>query len=123
MTPISATPVASRNSVTPARISAPPTSMNGRGRFSAERQDDSPESFQLRPLQDLRHHGSLRDHHLGPARRWRRPKLRWDVESAISIQPKYFTAMNAKGAREPGFGIPSFFASFAYFCGEKAWLN
>ncbi len=31
--------------------------------------------IELRALQDLRHSGSLPDHHLGPARRRRRPEL------------------------------------------------
>ena len=32
--------------------------------------------LELRPLQDLRHHGSVRRHHLGPARRRRRTAVR-----------------------------------------------
>ena len=46
---------------------------------AAERQAHPDQSVQLRALQDLRHHGPLPDHHLGPARRRRRAELRWDV--------------------------------------------
>ena len=44
-----------------------------------KRQSDPPESFELRALQDLRHHGPLRDHHLGAARGRRRAELRRNV--------------------------------------------
>ena len=40
-----------------------------------ERQADPSEPFQLCPLQDLRHHGPVRDHHLGSARGRRRAEL------------------------------------------------
>ena len=48
----------------------------------AQRTGDPPESLELRALQDLRHHGPLRDHHLGPTRGRRRPELRRDVRRA-----------------------------------------
>ena len=48
-----------------------------------KRERDPPESVQLRPLQDLRHHGSLRDHHLGSARGRRRPELRRHVDAGV----------------------------------------
>ena len=50
----------------------------------AERPADSPERLQLRALQDLRHHGSLRDHHLGAPGGRRRPELRGDVKTAAT---------------------------------------
>src|SRR5437868_5185781 len=53
---------------------------NGRSQRRPRWQADPPESFQLRSLQNLRHHGSLRNHHLGAARRRRRPELRRDVK-------------------------------------------
>ena len=34
---------------------------------------------QLRPLQDVRHHGSLSGHHLGAAGGWRRSSIQWHV--------------------------------------------
>jgi len=40
---------------------------DGGSRGRAQRQADPPESFQLCPLQDVRHHGSVRDHHVGAA--------------------------------------------------------
>ena len=40
---------------------------------------DPSERFQLRALQDLRHHGSLRDHYLGASGGRRRAELRGDV--------------------------------------------
>ena len=48
----------------------------------AQRPGDSPESFELRALQDLRHHGPVRDHYLGTSRGRRRAELRGDVRTA-----------------------------------------
>ena len=50
---------------------------------AAEWQAHQPESFELRALQNLRHHGPLPDHHLGPARGRRRPELRWHVTRGL----------------------------------------
>ena len=47
----------------------------GRARAAADQRQ------QLRPLQDLRHHGPLPDHHLGAARGRRRAELQEDVGS------------------------------------------
>src|SRR5437667_1279281 len=41
----------------------------------AERKADPLESVKLRALQDLRHHGSIRDHYMGAAGGWWRPEL------------------------------------------------
>ena len=49
---------------------------------------DSSERFQLRALQDLRHHGSLRDHHLGAAGGWWRSELRRDVVDFIGSEDR-----------------------------------
>ena len=50
----------------------------------ARRQAPADQRQQLRPLQDLRHHGPLRDHHLGPARGRRRPRLPEPVTVHVS---------------------------------------
>ena len=55
---------------------------DGRGGRHAERVGDPPEPVQLRALQDVRHHGPLRDHHVGSARGRRRPQLRRHVRRA-----------------------------------------
>jgi len=48
---------------------------------------------QLRALQDLRHHGSVPDHHLGPAARRRRPRL----HELLSRRPASHPAVPAAG--------------------------
>ena len=45
----------------------------------AWREADPSEPVELRALQDLRHYGPVRDHHLGSSRGRRRAELRWDV--------------------------------------------
>ncbi len=58
---------------------------DGGGCRYPQRIADSSERIQLCPLQDLRHHGSLRDHYLGSARRWRRAELRGHVATKASV--------------------------------------
>ncbi len=86
-TPTSATRAAQRNSAAPARTSAPPTSTKwSTTPAQPHRQAHQPEPFQLRALQNLRHHGPLPDHHLGPTRGRRRAELRRDV-SCVARAP------------------------------------
>ena len=59
-----------RNTGTPARSSVRPRSTRWCRRTTAVRIAEAPDQLlELRPLQDLRHHGSVPDHHLGDARR------------------------------------------------------
>ena len=44
----------------------------------------SDQRVQLRPLQDLRHHGSVSDHQLDSAGRWRRSLVRFVVAGKVS---------------------------------------
>src|SRR5262249_49337359 len=62
---------------------------DGRRPVGATGEADPPESFQLRALQDLRHHGPISDHHLGAARRRRRAELRWDVGVSRSLRLQF----------------------------------
>jgi predicted subunit of tRNA(5-methylaminomethyl-2-thiouridylate) methyltransferase len=64
----------------PAKVYEPlfkQTGENGRRR----RRPAADQLLELRALQDLRHHGPVSDHHLGPAAGRRRPGLYRDVSS------------------------------------------
>ncbi len=54
---------------------------DGRGPGRPARPAPADQRLELRPLQDLRHHGPLPDHHLGAARGGRRSELRIDVDA------------------------------------------
>ena len=65
-TPASASPAAPRNTTTPAPASARPASTRS-STTPTQRQAPADQRRQLRALQDLRHQGPVRDHHLGHA--------------------------------------------------------
>ena len=69
---------------------------DGRSGGHAQRIADPSERIELRALQDLRHHGPLRDHHLGAARRRRRAQLRRNVKRPLwAIRLSLFATIHA----------------------------
>ena len=63
------------------------------------RRNEAPadQRFELRALQDVRHHGSVSDHQLGDARRRRRTELRGNVDDCVSPSS---VATNRHAARQ-----------------------
>ena len=77
----SAIRAARRSTAIPARISVPPRST----KWSTSGQPPADQRLQLRPLQDLRHHGPVPDHQLGSTGRWRRSLVRLVVAQSGKV--------------------------------------